>query len=63
MLKTKTNIEVVKELARELYFKYNDYYYSVIFEILVEAVDNSITDLHGVCDIEDLHKNITENYI
>ena len=57
------DIKPYKRIAGELYYKYTDYYYTVIFDVLVEAVINSIYDLEGVCDIDDLHKHITENYI
>jgi hypothetical protein len=59
----KTNIDALRELANALYWKYNDYYWTVNINYLMEAVDNAIQDLQGVVDLEDLHKCIKENYI
>ncbi len=59
----KTNIDALRELANELYWKYCDYYWTVNFNFLMEAVDNAIQDLYGVVDLEDLHQHIKENYI
>lgn len=53
----------VKEIARELQMEYYDYYCTVYFDFIVEAVENSIYDLEGVCNLEDLHHHIIENYI
>ena len=52
-----------RELARELQMEYYDYYCTVYFDFIVEAVENALYDLDGVCDLKDLHKCIKENYI
>ena len=52
-----------EEIAINLQNKYYDYYCTVYFGFLVEAVENAINDLLGVCDLEDLHQHIIENYI
>lgn len=62
-IKTHNNFKAVKEIATELYNRYIDYYYSVDFLYFIEIVDNSIMDLYGVCNIEDLHEHITTTYI
>lgn len=56
-------MEQYKRLARELYNKYYDYYSTVYFDFLVEAVQDSMRDLHGITSLEELHEHITENYI
>lgn len=58
-----SDIKPYKEIAAELYNTYIDYYYTCIFDIVLDAVIQSIKDLHDVCNIEDLHKHIKENYI
>lgn len=52
-----------KRLASELQTKYYDYYCTVYFDFIVEAVENAMYDLEGAYSLEDLHKCIKENYI
>lgn len=52
-----------KDLARRLQDKYYNYYCTVYFDFIVEAVENALNDLEGVCDLEELHACIKENYI
>ena len=54
---------VYKEIARDLSIKYYNYYCTVFFDFIVEAVYNSVNDLMGVCDLDELHAHIKENYI
>lgn len=52
-----------EQIARELEYKYN-YYSSVYFGFIVEAVENTIKDFG--CEIkplDEIHKHIKENYI
>jgi hypothetical protein len=52
-----------KELALQLKDKYYNYYCTVYIDFIIEAVELSVKDLKGCCDIDALHKNIKENYI
>ena len=54
---------IYRDLARQLYNTYYDYYCTVAFDFIVKAVYNSVIDLQGVIDLPDLHQNIIENYI
>ena len=36
----------IREIARELQTKYDDYYCTVYFGFIIEAVENAINDLH-----------------
>ena len=51
---------IYRDLARQLYNTYYDYYCTVAFDFIVEAVYNSVIDLQGVIDLPDLHQNIIE---
>lgn len=52
-----------ESIATDLEVNYMDYYNTVLFEFIVEAVKNTIDDLHGIKSLEVMHKHITENYI
>lgn len=52
-----------ESIARQLYNTYYNYYCTVYFDFLVEAVHDAMRDLHGVRNIEELHEHIKENYI
>lgn len=54
---------IVREIAADLLNKYYNYYCTVHFDFIVDAVKNAIYDLQGVCDLDDLHECIKENYI
>lgn len=49
--------------ARDLYDKYMNYYCTVYFGFLVEAVQNAIDDGYEWGSIDELHKIIKANYI
>lgn len=53
-----------REIAEKLYYKYYNYYCTVYFDFIVEAVENTIKDFHGeIKTLEEIHQNIKENYI
>ena len=52
-----------EQLARQLYANYYNYYCTVHFAYLVQAVQDTMRILHGVTSIEELHQHIKENYI
>ena len=53
-----------KEIASKLYYKYYNYYSTVYFDFIVEAVYNTIKDHYGeVIPLDDMHQYIKENYI
>lgn len=53
-----------KNIAEQLYWNYSDYYWTCIFECIVEAVENTFKDLTGQeLTLEKIHKHIIENYI
>lgn len=58
------NLQIVaKEIASKLEITYN-YYSTVYFDIIVEAVENTLKDFG--CEIKplsEIHKHIKENYI
>lgn len=56
------NAKLYEKIARDLCDKYYNYYCTVYFGFIVEAVENSIKDIHTY-DIEKLHANIKEYYI
>lgn len=52
-----------EQIARELEYKYN-YYSSVYFGFIVEAVENTLKDFRmKVPPLDEIHKHIKENYI
>lgn len=52
-----------KEIARDLYYAY-EYYDTVAFDFIVEAVENTIKDFQGeVKSLEEIHRHIVRNYI
>lgn len=60
----KSNLKkVCQEIAMKLELKYN-YYSSVYFDFIVEAVENTIID-HGyeIKPLDEIHQHIKENYI
>lgn len=56
-------MEKIRKIARELQHKYYDYYCTVYFDFIVEAVENTIDDFGRVCNLEEMHQHIIENYI
>lgn len=61
----KSNLKIIsKEIANDLYYKYYPYYYSVYFDFIVEAVENTLKDFKmEIPPLEEIHKHIKENYI
>lgn len=52
-----------EDIAFALKTKYN-YYDTIYFEFIVDAVKDTITDFKGeVKSLEEVHKHIIENYI
>ena len=53
------------KIYNQLMGKYFDYYYSVYYEIVYEAINYTLQDFKNRKNytIEDIHKNIIENYI
>lgn len=51
-----------EKIARDLLERYYNYYCTVYFGFIVEAVENAVDDL-GTFDREKLHEHIIENYI
>lgn len=60
----KSNLhKVSQEIAIQLESKYN-YYSSVYFGFIVEAVENALKDFEmEIKPIDEIHKHIQENYI
>lgn len=57
-------MNVYKEIAEKLYYKYYNYYCTVFFDFIVEAVQNTIKDYQGeVIPLDKMHQYIKENYI
>lgn len=57
-------MNVYKEIASNLYYKYYNYYCTVFFDFIVEAVQNTIKDYQGeVIPLDEMHQYIKENYI
>lgn len=53
-----------KEIASNLYYTYYNYYCTVFFDFIVEAVQNTITDHYGeIIPLDEMHQYIKENYI
>lgn len=51
------------ETAIKLSYKYR-YYDTVLLEIIIEAVKNTINDFYGeIKPLEEIHRHIIENYI
>lgn len=59
-----TNTATLYErIANELRYAY-DYYDSVAFGFITEAVENTLNDFGGgIRALDEIHKHITENYI
>ena len=53
------------QIYNKLMDKYFDYYCTVWYEIVYEAINYTLQDFKNKKDytIEDIHKNIIENYI
>lgn len=51
------------KIARELFNKYYNYYCTVYFDFIVEAVENALDDGCRCDDLEEMHEYIKENYI
>lgn len=53
-----------KEIAEKLYYTYYNYYCTVYFDFIVEAVENTIKDFLGeVIPLKEMHEHIKKNYI
>ena len=53
-----------KEIASNLYYTYYNYYCTVYFDFIVEAVENTIKDFYGeIKPLKEIHQHIKENYI
>lgn len=53
-----------REIARQLLNEYYNYYCTVYFDFIVEAVENTIKDYDGeIVPLDEIHKYIKENYI
>ena len=51
-------------IARKLYNNHYNYYCTVYFDFIVEAVENSIKDFgYEIPPLDDIHKHIKENYL
>lgn len=54
-------------IAEALFYKYNDYYNTVYYEFIIDAVKNTLKDLKitgGFLEaIPTIHKHIINNYI
>lgn len=52
-------------IYEQLIDKYYNYYCTVYYEFILEAIKNTIEDFKNKSSytIEDIHKNIIENYI
>ena len=53
----------IKSIITKLYKRHYNYYCTVFYGYLEEAVKNTLKDLKGCNDIEVIHKHIKENYI
>lgn len=55
----------IRGIYNELMDKYYNYYCSVYYEFILEAIKNTLQDLRNVQDkdIDMIHKHIRENYI
>jgi hypothetical protein len=54
-----------KTIYSDLTYKYYNYYYSVYYEFIIEAIENTMKDLrkYDSITIDMIHNNIKENYI
>lgn len=55
----------IKEIYNELMEQYYNYYCTVYYEFILEAIKNTIKDFRNKKEytIEEVHQNIIENYI
>lgn len=56
---------MVRKLANQLLMEYPNYYETVYFDFIVEAVENSLMDngRQPFESLQDLHNHIIQNYI
>ena len=60
----KYNIKDINIILELLTYKYYNYYCSVYYEFIKEAIYNTFIDFKNKdLSIEEIHKNIKENYI
>ncbi len=57
--------EQIKKIYSLLINNYYEYYCTVYYEFIMEAIANTLKDFKNkkTYDIDDIHKNIKENYI
>ena len=55
----------IKTIYNQLVNKYYNYYATVYYEFIIESIKNTLDDFKSKSDytIDDIHKNIIENYI
>lgn len=65
MNEKKYTIKDVNIILELLTYKYYNYYYSVYYEFIKEAIYNTFIDykLKKELTLEEIHQNIKENYI
>lgn len=56
------NEQELKGIAFDLELNYSEYYATVYFDFIVEAVEKTLNDIHTK-NLAKIHKHITENYI
>lgn len=60
----KYNLKDINIILELLQYKYYNYYCSVYYEFIKESIYNTFIDYKNKClTIDEIHKNIKENYI